>query len=439
MPLRYDDALPTLVRVALEFGVDLSSDDTIVLREASGRLGIAFSSRRRITGLAAALRDRLGAYALTEPVLPAVLFASIKARGPRDIPISMEDGTVEWIRLVDRRIVGADWLSDLAPQAEGAPRLVFGSLKGGVGRSTALAVLAADLAAKGKRVLCVDLDVEAPGLGSMLLKRDTQDDRRPKYGVLDYLVENGLGGIEDEELADFIGVSHFSDGNIKVLPAVGRITDEHPENMIGKLARGLIEDVSGEDRLSVAMQLRQMVDRFTTYNEYDAVLLDARAGLAEVTAGSWLGVGARKLLLFGTNQRQTFDGYRYVLSHLVRTLGIPDPMDDHDWRTRLMFVHSKAPSAGNGRIKFRDHLYEMCAETLYDAESEGESGFVFNFGFDQEGSNIPHDATFISYHPDYDAFAPMDEESVLGKDVYRGPFGDFLKRAWRELGWEREE
>lgn len=104
-----------------------------------------------------------------------------------------------------------------------------------------------------------------------------------------------------------------------------------------------------------------------------------------------------------------------------------------------MFVHSKAPSAGKGRDRFRDQLYEMCAETLYDAEGEDDADFAFNFGLEEKGSHIPHDATFVSYHPDYDAFAPMDEASVLREDVYRGPFGDFLIRAWRELGWEREE
>jgi MinD-like ATPase involved in chromosome partitioning or flagellar assembly len=52
--------------------------------------------------------------------------------------------------------------------AEGAAGQIvtFYSFKGGVGRSRALANVAYQLARRGKRVLCIDLDLEAPGLAS---------------------------------------------------------------------------------------------------------------------------------------------------------------------------------------------------------------------------------------------------------------------------------
>ncbi|HRJ61259.1 MAG TPA: AAA family ATPase [Azospirillaceae bacterium] len=439
MTVRYDDALPILIKICRDAQIDLETrDDVVVLRDATGRLGVAFETRRKNDGLVERLREALGAYALAEPVLPTALFPSLMQAGPKETFIKLSDDDGQWIRLLDRRIVGADWLADLAPQADRPPRLVFGSLKGGVGRTTALAVLAADLAQNGKRVLCVDLDLEAPGLGGMLLRDRPNDDRRPKFGALDYLVENGLGGVEDDELLDFIGVSHFVDGSIHVLPAVGRVTDEHPENMIGKLARGLIEDVGADGRQSVAMQMRAMVDRFVGYGDYDAVLIDARAGLAETTAGTWLGLGARKLLLFGVNQPQTFAGYAYVLAHLIQTLGAPDENAPTDWRSRLSFVHAKASGSGDGRTIFRGRLYDLCLTRLYDEESPEDDG-AFTFGFDETGTEIPHDATLIEYHPDYDAFDPQADEALLRKDVYRGPYGAFLERAWEILGWERPE
>jgi len=46
----------------------------------------------------------------------------------------------------------------------------FYSLRGGVGRSTALAYTAHLLAARGKKVICVDLDLEAPGLAALFGK-----------------------------------------------------------------------------------------------------------------------------------------------------------------------------------------------------------------------------------------------------------------------------
>lgn len=48
----------------------------------------------------------------------------------------------------------------------------FYSLRGGVGRSTALAYTAYLLADQGKRVVCVDLDLEAPGLAALFGKEN---------------------------------------------------------------------------------------------------------------------------------------------------------------------------------------------------------------------------------------------------------------------------
>ena len=91
--------------------------------------------------------------------------------------------------------------------ATGVPRIVFASLKGGVGRSTALCVLAAHFSRHGRRVLAVDFDLEAPGIGTMLL--DEQE--LPPFGTLDYLVENGISGIDNAFVADLAGNS-FSRG-----------------------------------------------------------------------------------------------------------------------------------------------------------------------------------------------------------------------------------
>ena len=64
--------------------------------------------------------------------------------------------------------------------------IVFFSIKGGVGRSTALAATAWSLAQEGKRVLVLDLDLESPGLSSALLPSE----RQPMYGIIDWLIED---------------------------------------------------------------------------------------------------------------------------------------------------------------------------------------------------------------------------------------------------------
>ena len=134
-------------------------------------------------------------------------------------------------RLIDRRIVGAGWLEAPDETEKRPPRVVFASLKGGVGRSTALAVAAADFARQGKNVLVVDLDPEAPGIGDLLL----DEERTPDFGVVDFLVENGIGGVPDLLLDSFVGVSHLTTGGggrVHVAPALGLKASTSPENVL---------------------------------------------------------------------------------------------------------------------------------------------------------------------------------------------------------------
>ena len=76
----------------------------------------------------------------------------------------------------------------------------FYSFKGGVGRTMALVNAAVALALRGRRVLAVDFDVEAPGL-------DTFDALRPREeipGVIDF-VASYLDAGQAPDAADFIG------------------------------------------------------------------------------------------------------------------------------------------------------------------------------------------------------------------------------------------
>lgn len=436
--VRFDDAMPNLIRAARSANVDLASDDVIVVRDAAGRLAIGFRTNPPSEMFLATLREKLGSYALSpSPVLSSLLFDALDDVGPMLVPIRVGEDDYQHVNFLDRRVVGTDWLADFPLPASGPPRMVFGSLKGGVGRSTALAVLAADLAAYGKRVLCIDLDLEAPGIGSMLLRDAPEDDRRPKFGAIDYLVERTVGGIADDELYDHIGVSHFGGGAVDVLPAVGRVTDANPANMIGKLSRALTEEMTGSRRKPVSLKIREMVDRFVGRVEYDAVLIDSRAGLAETTASTWLGVGARRLLLFGVDQPQTFHGYRYILAHLLQTAPPPASSEQDDWRSLIWFVQGKAPLSSDCRERFREKIHDLCSDWLYDRDDGPSAEPGFNFAFDRTGPEVPHDLGVIEHHPLYDAFDPLANPSVLEREGYNGPFSGFLTKAWACMGLER--
>lgn len=126
------------------------------------------------------------------------------------------------VRVLDRQIVGQDWLrpDEHSPAANNKPpRLVFYGLKGGVGRSTALTMLAYDLARNGKNVLLIDFDLESPGLSGLLLPPD----RLADCGMVDWFIEDAVSQ-GDAVLERMISVSPLSEqtqGEIRVAAAMG--------------------------------------------------------------------------------------------------------------------------------------------------------------------------------------------------------------------------
>jgi hypothetical protein len=124
------------------------------------------------------------------------------------------------VRLLDRQVIGQDWLRTRRFDEHGhPPRVVFYGLKGGVGRSTALAMLAYRLARDGKRVLLIDFDLESPGLSGLLLPQE----QVATYGLVDWFVKDAVGG--DEVLRDMSSLSPLADqtqGSIRVAAAMGQ-------------------------------------------------------------------------------------------------------------------------------------------------------------------------------------------------------------------------
>src|SRR5688572_9648880 len=98
--------------------------------------------------------------------------------------------------------------------------VTFYSFKGGVGRSMALANVAHELLSRGKRVLLVDFDLEAPGLDT-LARSST---RATTPGVVEY-VNDYLRSDESPEAAKYLYESDtgtHSTGKLWVMPAGAR-------------------------------------------------------------------------------------------------------------------------------------------------------------------------------------------------------------------------
>lgn len=426
-PVLFDESLPRLVETLTEMVGREFVESGTALRDSSGRL--TFVASRAAKGdserqsLGAALIETLGAYARVDRPI------SFKGDGGADAILTSPDRLPILVgdlfcNIVDRRIVGAGWLDTPAASVVGPPRIVFATLKGGVGRSTALAVAAADLARCNRNVLVVDLDLEAPGLGDLLL--DT--DRTPEFGVIDYLVENGLGGVSDSSLHAYIGSSPLTaadGGRVDVLPAFGSRSLAHPENVLPKLSRAMLEDIVEDRSVSVAEQISSMISRITQREQYDVILIDSRAGLSELAAPAVLGLGAT-VLLFGTAQKQTIEGYRALFAAL-QLLAQRDKANglDAEWRTMLRPVYAKSSQDGKIEKQFIDDMYELYSEHIYDAEDGGAEASD-SLRFVRDDTDAPHWPLKVPFDKNFVDFDPGRISGQLAQSFYEQAFRTFL-------------
>jgi cellulose biosynthesis protein BcsQ len=203
-----------------------------------------------------------------------------------------------------RHPLAPPWSADAEPP-EGPPIVSFYAFKGGVGRSTALAIFAAQRAQAGERVVVIDLDLAAPGLGPLLTEPDAV-----QYGIVDYWLERPLLK-EDVDLRDYYtrvsSPAIIGEGAIFVFPA-GRFD----ETYLLKLARLDFTPSAGAEHPLTTL-LRQI--RADDELRPDWILLDARAGLSE-SAGFALGGLAHLNILFGNTSTASWSGLRQAIRRL---------------------------------------------------------------------------------------------------------------------------
>ena len=344
------------------------------------------------------------------------------------------------IRLLDRRVMGGAWL-ERQTEISQSRRLVFASLKGGVGRSTALCVLAAELATSGYRVLAIDMDVEAPGIGSMLLT----DETLPKFGLLDYLVESSLQTLDAGFYTELIAPSWLAEGRgiVSVIPAMGSVSLQHPENILSKIARAYLND-KNDDSAGVTKKIRLLLDHIDESREYDVVLLDARAGLHETTGSALLGLGGR-ILLFGTDQKQTETGFNILFENLAI-------VEKSGWQDRLVVVHSKATTNAVLRNNFIHKVQESFSKvflskssvnnTKVDSAALNALDGVFEVQWEDSRStnelqtediladeNRPVEVAAILESEGYRDFDPFSNPDRLTNVVYNNIYSDFIAKA----------
>ncbi|WP_013320550.1 P-loop ATPase, Sll1717 family [Gloeothece verrucosa] len=147
----------------------------------------------------------------------------------------------------------------------------FYSLRGGVGRSTALAYTARILARRGRTVLCVDMDLEAPGLAALFGKEaEVRDDQ----GLLSLLIALDQGNQPNIQ-EHILRISETEE--LYCLPAgIPNANYARLLNLINPEAWYREEE----------NPLRKLMDLLSNHLSFkpDVILLDARTGITPLNA-----------------------------------------------------------------------------------------------------------------------------------------------------------
>jgi MinD-like ATPase involved in chromosome partitioning or flagellar assembly len=262
---------------------------------------------------------------------------------------------------------------------EGPGIVTFYSFKGGVGRTTALAACAWQLARQGKRVVILDLDLEAPGIGTLL-------EAEAERGVVDFLVDFlATSGGDLEDLVAPAEALGSDQDRVSVLPA--GVLDQRYLEKLGRLDF-LGSDPQGTAQGSpVELALRALLFRVRSLHP-DYILIDSRAGLHDLAGLSLHRLAHVDVLV----SRASEQGYR----GLDLTVGALAQRKDLD-QLQCIVVHTMAPTPGTVEAQieeqqFRARSYAMFHRYIYLKQAGATIA--------EEDPSAPHVPIIIRNDPD---------------------------------------
>ena len=370
---------------------------------ASDRIEENSPARRQLESLASRLSERLGSHGY--PVDSSVLFMGDSMLETfRDTRADVEK--FEGVYWIERLMVGSEWWTVAESRRNRrAKRWTLFSIMGGLGRSTAAAVLARDLAQRGEKVLVVDLDLESPGVSSAALDADTP----PAFGVADWFVED-LVDQGDYVIERMTGEPEWSrnlKGKVWVAPAHGA----DPGEYLAKLGRVYMD----RRKSPWTARLKEMLDKLEEKYSPTVVLLDSRAGFHDIAAAAVTGVDA-DVLLFATETEDCWRNYGILFRHW-REKRLADAVCD-----RLKVVSALTPPDDGGDYlrRLEQRAWKLFAHDLYRDVSPYKGRFMMR---KRDWSTLI-DPLAIFWSRDLAAGAVPDRLDAAEQEAY----GDFLSR-----------
>jgi len=418
----FDELLPALAEIIHDRRPELKPFlPFLINRDLNGRIRLILeashqpipevSSDHPLLQLAEAIHTRLAPHVgQSEQILlfEEELTELMEASSP--FPLLDRDGkALEDVHVADRLAQEATWES-ISDKTSTVPRVVFYSIKGGVGRSTALAACAWALAESGQRVLVLDLDLESPGLSTSLLPTS----RQPAYGITDWLVEDLVnnGDAILEQMHASLGTQQRGDELI-VVPSHG----DNPGEYVSKLGRVWMPGFTADgQRQTWSERLLRMIQQLEEKHQPTIVLIDSRAGIDEVASACVTDLDAKLIYLFALDSLQTWQGYRILFEHW-RLHGVATKI-----RERLRIVGALLPTWGDqafsqATAQLRENAYLNFSQCLYDEELAGAVLSLADgpFNFDLPDVDAPHSPLAIGWNQGFAAIGSLHDRLVASE------------------------
>jgi cellulose biosynthesis protein BcsQ len=234
------------------------------------------------------------------------------------------------------------------------PFITFYSFKGGVGRSMALINVAGILAARGFRVLVVDMDLEAPGLSFLADPNVPEGGEPTQLGFVDFLLDAVDRGLEADlfwlppeeavlrytapyELPE--GFRRTDDGSLRIMPA-GRLDAEYSERLNRLNLPGLYSEGDG---LALIKTFKLVVQES---QQFDYVFIDSRTGFSDESGICTRDLADYLMVVSGLN-KQNVEGTTNFLETLRKSV---------DERKPLQVILSPIPNGEDALVDEREKV-----------------------------------------------------------------------------------
>ncbi len=333
--------------------------------------------------------------------------------------------------VVERLLSNESWLHGTGENPAGWPPVVaFYSFKGGVGRSTSAALAALTLAREGKRVVVLDLDLEAPGIeGSFSIP---QSDIRA--GIVDFLLERAIMGEGYRpDMNDF--VLPYADpaiaangGSLVIVPA-GKLDDTYMERL-GRVNLSEVGRAGGEKN-----PIRALIEALLGWRAADVVIVDCRTGFTDVGGMTLNGLSTLDVLVFRGGEADR----RYlplVLRHIRRLRDGENATTELAEKLSRSFLivftmvelPAKTEDAAHYIADLREQVSDACWKEVFERFSG--DGYVYpgTGAIDTPHDPVPHDAVLLPYLRDFAMVSMVPDMLRIQSERPEKPYDGLVRR-----------